>query len=596
MPNQIKMSDIRAKFPMYSDLPDDQLLIGVHKAYYPDIPMGDFTKRIQYDAPAPEPMGPLEKVGQVMTNLGAGAVRGAGSIGATLVDAARGLGSSAIDATPAAMRPQGADAVLTDPRGKELRAGIDAGLQQAGQDANLPVDPHSLAFQGGKITAEVAGTAGAGGMLGKAAEASGMAAPVVEALTTGGMKAGGMTGAGGLAVRAGAGAVNGAVAGGMVDPEHAGESAIAGGALPMVAKGLGAVGEKMGATSAAKATQDAQKLAVARAAAEQGYVVPPVDLQPGLMTKMLSGLSGKIKTSQVASQRNQEVTDRLARQALGLDPAAELTPDALQQLRQKAGGAYEALRGAGQVTADQPFLSRLDQIAAVSKGASRSFPGLGENGVDDLIGAVRQPTFDAGDAIDAISLLRDKADKAFRQGDTTVGRAAKGAATALEDQLQRHLEAAGNPGMLNAFQQARQQIAKSYSVQSALNPSTGSVAAPKLAQQLQKGKPLSGDLETIARFGQAFPKASQMLKEDPGSVSPLDWLAAGSSMMGAHSGPVGAAVLAARPLVRQALLSGPVQARALAEAAPTNPAIEQALQALFPLSARALPALVAGRE
>lgn len=46
---KVKVSEIRAKFPMYADLSDDQLLIGVRKKYYPDIPMSEFTKRIEYD-------------------------------------------------------------------------------------------------------------------------------------------------------------------------------------------------------------------------------------------------------------------------------------------------------------------------------------------------------------------------------------------------------------------------------------------------------------------------------------------------------------------------------------------------------------------
>jgi hypothetical protein len=47
--DKIKVSDIRAKFPMYGDMSDDQLLSAVRKKFYADIPMGDFVKRIDYD-------------------------------------------------------------------------------------------------------------------------------------------------------------------------------------------------------------------------------------------------------------------------------------------------------------------------------------------------------------------------------------------------------------------------------------------------------------------------------------------------------------------------------------------------------------------
>lgn len=47
--DKIKVSDIRAKFPMYADLSDDDLLIGIRKKYYSDIPMKQFVARIDYD-------------------------------------------------------------------------------------------------------------------------------------------------------------------------------------------------------------------------------------------------------------------------------------------------------------------------------------------------------------------------------------------------------------------------------------------------------------------------------------------------------------------------------------------------------------------
>jgi len=50
---KITMSSIREEFPMYADVPDDQLLIAVRKKYYSDIPMGQFVQGIQFDAPDP---------------------------------------------------------------------------------------------------------------------------------------------------------------------------------------------------------------------------------------------------------------------------------------------------------------------------------------------------------------------------------------------------------------------------------------------------------------------------------------------------------------------------------------------------------------
>lgn len=80
MADKVKLSDIRAQFPMYADLPDEQLLIGLRKKFYADIPMADFVKRIDFDTQrqalqteAAQASGPfLSGVGQAFSNLGLG--------------------------------------------------------------------------------------------------------------------------------------------------------------------------------------------------------------------------------------------------------------------------------------------------------------------------------------------------------------------------------------------------------------------------------------------------------------------------------------------------------------------------------------------
>jgi hypothetical protein len=344
-----------------------------------------------------------------------------------------------------------------------------------------------------------------------------------------------------------------------------------------------------GRVDTAKAGQaaNAQKFAAARAGAKEGYVIPPADLEPGALSEAVSGLSGKIKTAQVASQRNQQVTDRLAREAIGLKAGDELSSDTLQAIRnQAAAQGYAPIRSAGTVQADQQLGTALDAIVATRKGASRSFPGLGKTNmhgkpvdeVVDLVDALRVKQFDAGDAIDATKVLRETADKAYRAGDRELGKASKGAADAIEGMLERHLQAAGNPDALKAFRDARTLIAKTYSVQKGLNAQTGNVSAQSLAKELAKGRPLSGDLRTIAETGQAFPKATQSLKEAPKQLSPLDFAVAATS--GAATGnPLAAVMLGARPLARNALLSGPVQARAMQQSAPVP--MTQATQKLL---------------
>ena len=62
---------------------------------------------------------------------------------------------------------------------------------------------------------------------------------------------------------------------------------------------------------------------------------------------------------------------------------------------------------------------------------------------------------DAGNAIDAIKVLREQADKAFRTGDTGLGKASMAAASAIESQIERHLANNGNADALSALREAQ---------------------------------------------------------------------------------------------------------------------------------------------
>jgi len=623
----------------------------------------------------------LDSIKQGAGNLLAGAVRGAGSIGATLL--------SPIDIAKDAIAGKG----LSLESNRARRQSMDDALQTMG------AEPDSWMYKGGKLGGEIAGTAGMGGLLAKPVQAlaatrygSGIEPvlnSVATALQTGGFRAGDMAGTGlGNAIRAGAGAAVGGASAGLVNPEDAGFGALVGGALPAVAMGAGKAGDMIRKSMANETTANAaQKFAAAQKGAQSGYVVPPADLQPGIGTELLSGLSGKIKTAQVASQRNQSITDKLVRKELGLAADDVLNADVLQSIRQQAGQAYAPVKQAGMVTADKTYMKALDDIGQTYKGASSAFPGIGKNEVGDMIESLKVGQFDSGGAVDAIKVLREQADKAFRTGDTGLGKATKEAASAIESQLERHLSTpmrggppqtgvnlaqkgnflsasnefgtvggtiksdglhinyaevmesargkghgralyqslidsaqekglrvfsdsaveksasnvygslakhgydvkrlgggvledgavygkGGGPAFeiasplidrsdaLNALREARKMIAKTYSVQKGLNSQTGEVSAQALAKQLEKGKPLSGELRTIAEMGQAFPKAMQSLKEAPKAFSPLDWAVSGGASM-ASANPLPMAAMLARPAARSYLLSPMAQQAAM---------------------------------
>lgn len=366
------------------------------------------------------------------------------------------------------------------------------------------------------------------------------------------------------------------------------EGAAMGAAGGLAGKGIGdalgagarALGAKMATSRAAQQSANAQRDAAIVAAREAGYVIPPADVRGGVLNEVLGGLSGKIKTAQAASARNQGATNSLAHKALGLADDAPLNADTLQAFRNTAAASgYAPIRAAGEVTADAAYTKALDGIASQYQGAARSFPGAAKNPVMDMIDGLRQAKFDAGDALDMVKVLRESADKAYRAGDTGLGKASKAAAGALEDQIERHLKDAGDDAAMAAFRKARQDIAKSYSVQKAVNPTTGDVSAASLARELSKGRPMTGELRAIAEVGAAFPKATQALKEAPKAISPLDFFSGGSlaAMLG---DPLALATVGLRPAARSLLLSKGYQGLLAKPASYAPGLLEQTLPAL----------------
>lgn len=300
-----------------------------------------------------------------------------------------------------------------------------------------------------------------------------------------------------------------------------------------------------------KATLQQQALRTARA---DGYVVPPTTTNPSATNKVLEGMAGKITTAQQASAKNQAVTTRLAKDDLGI--AGDLTLDAIKQVRTQAAQAYGPVRNIGTMRADAQFSKDLSKVGARFESAAKDFPDLANSEVLDVIQAVNKKSFDSNSAIDATILLRDKATAAAKQGDKSAASSYRAISKAVEDAIERSIARRGKDaeGILKDFREGRKMIAKTHSVEKALNPATGNVSATKLAQQLQKGAPLSGGLRRAANFGTAFPKASREFNESLPGFSPLDVYAAGG--IGAASGsPLALLYPMGRNAIRHGLLS-----------------------------------------
>lgn len=299
-----------------------------------------------------------------------------------------------------------------------------------------------------------------------------------------------------------------------------------------------------------------------------GYSIPP-SMMPdsGMTSRVLEGISGKYKTNQLAGIRNQNITDTLARKAVGLGDDVPLTSEVMQGIRKSAyESGYAPVAQVGMVKTDETFIKALDNLVSGRKMASNSFPNAVKDEVTPTIEALKVGNFDAGEALQMTQILRDEANAAYRAGDTALGKAKKGAAKAIEDQIERSLSEMGQDGagLLKGFRDARTLMAKAHTVEDAIQEGGGKVNAMKLASRVQAGKPMTGELATIGNFANNFGKNQVGAIPQAGNANPLtalDFMYGGT--IGAFGGGIGAFALpAARVASRYGLLS-PVAQRAI---------------------------------
>lgn len=273
---------------------------------------------------------------------------------------------------------------------------------------------------------------------------------------------------------------------------------------------------------AAAATQNSVKDATSAAARNAGYVLPLGQSNPTILNRVLEGIAGKAATTQKASLLNQETTNNLARQAIGIPGKGPITAADIDAVKQPAMAVY-------------------GEVSKLSPDASQA------------LAMWREASFEAGQYSRFYGRTADPAAQKAAQ------KASADAATWHQIMEQEAMKA-GRPDLIPALQNARVTLGKIGTVDKAINESTGNVSARELGKRVSAGKPTTGELAEIGRFANAYPKAAQNV-EGMGSVnmgSPLDWAIATISALG--SGNAAAlGLVAARPAIRAGLLSNAYQ-------------------------------------
>lgn len=346
------------------------------------------------------------------------------------------------------------------------------------------------------------------------------------------------------------------------------------GAPPSAGIGLQLVSALMGGRGKGAAVDPMQESAL-KAAQEHGLVFPPATTNPTRSNRALETLASKTGVTQNASVINQPIVNDMTREQIGLPPGGRITPQDFKDASTKAAQGYDALRGYGQISTPKNFSSSLDKAISQNMGAARLSAKLGDSTLNDIVGDFRGlKSFDAGDAMDAISEVRDKASAAFRAGNANVGKAYRAVGGVLEDAIGQHLQNSPNPNdwdLLQNYQKSRQTFAQIATAEEATNANSGNVIAKKLGQALA-GKPYQGNMSVIAKAEAQAPRAFAEPTTSPG----VSHLGAGAALLGGieaarlaheylpHGGTAAAmglgaaaAVPAARALSRAYLLGKP---------------------------------------
>lgn len=361
----------------------------------------------------------------------------------------------------------------------------------------------------------------------------------------------------------------------------------------------GAIGRAI--PESVKATPE--KIASFLRAREAGYVVPPSQMTPTWGTRALESISGKAETGQIASLRNQETTNKLARQALGLSPEVPLSKESMQKYRSaQYNEGYKPIENLGKIELGSGFNQSLDDIIKANTGDS-TIPAIENKQITEVVNSFKnkgvntitnQPAqVSSSDVMNAIKTLRRNADDAFDADKNALGRTYRKIADTYENAVQDVLAKSNKPELLDSFVKSRQNMAKSYDIESAIKEGTGSVDAKKIAGLLQKDEPLTGQLRQIGEFANVFPD-SAVLQQKSVAVNNLRPYAstalagAGGSLFGWPGAVAGGALGMAAPAAARSVLFSPAMQARLAQT-PQPAMTAEMLRQYVPNSVRMLP-------
>jgi len=290
--------------------------------------------------------------------------------------------------------------------------------------------------------------------------------------------------------------------------------------------------------------QNAPRDEVITQAQKEGYVVLPSEVGAGKLSRGMETVSGKFKVEELASAKNQQVTNNLTRKYLGLSEETPLTAATFSDLRDVYGQAYNS---ASQLPAGQ--VGKFTQKSlGTGKASTKPIIKSGKELVDEIKIAREDSRASWKSFNSGMSQNPTKARKAAIKADKLVAK--------LEGELDSLAIANNQPDIIKNLNEARRNIAKVHTVEKATNTVNGVVDARAIARQADKKVPITDELKLIGNFAKAFPKVTKTVAEPPNPFSIYDVMGSG---VGAATGTPLWLLPAARLVGRYGVLSKPMQ-------------------------------------
>lgn len=343
------------------------------------------------------------------------------------------------------------------------------------------------------------------------------------------------------------------------------------GAAPAVAgagaqKFLSGTPEAIAAASKAmrKAPQEVKTL---QAGQKLGLKALPSELDPSTVITQAESLGGAVASKRRIQLDNQEAVNNAVKKQLGIK-AEQISPAALDAIRRNEGKVYEQFADISErarVDLEDLNRRRKDIRYLPDDPGNVQYQALLDQ--FDATNAAKRAELEAAAKANPTELRRVRGeaqklmDSYYQSNGKNVDAQTKAfelrqQASEIENAMEQAAIQIGKPDLAKRLAQARRKIAMTYSAEDALNPGNFNIDPDELAKQLARGVPLSGEMETIAKFKKAFQEslreASKVPEPDVSYTSTvLAGLAGAGTLYGTQDPVLAAASAAALPLARK---------------------------------------------